>query len=231
MKNYSLFLLLILLSSNAFSNVQEYIDGCVKGDLDACDYAADSYKEGDETHQDINEAFKYYSKACDLNSGYGCRWFGLFQDPDFNEYKIPKSYKNSSSAYRKGCNLGDSTSCNNLATAYKQGKGIGLDLAIARKYYIQACTQMDDGDACANLGYMYDEGQGVTIDKSLAAKYYAMGCDQFDEGMSCFNLANFFYNGEGVQENKSRAKAYYSKACENGDDNGCSSLEDLAFPQ
>ncbi len=224
MKKIRILALLLLVSSSAFASVQEYKDACMKGNADACDYAGDAYDEGDGVVKDDQEAYKYYLKACQLNSGYGCRWLGIYQDPDFDEYTTPKSYQSAFDSYTKGCNLEDSTSCNNMATAYKQGKGVDKDLALARKYYIQGCVDMDDGDACANLGYMYEVGQGVVIDHIAAAKYYTKGCDELENGVSCYNLGLFFKSGVGVKKSQSQAKLYFAKACEHGDSDGCSEL-------
>ena len=55
----------------------------------------------------------------------------------YKDFMIAKVY------YEKACDLGDSISCNDIASLYEKGKGVPIDMEKAKEYYAKAC---DFGD-------------------------------------------------------------------------------------
>lgn len=88
------------------NNIVTFKKACEKNDSGACVKVGRIYFRGLDIKKDLNEAEKYFKKACDLNNGFGCyNLTGLSQEgkgkwggPDWSEYQ-------------KACDLGIITMC------------------------------------------------------------------------------------------------------------------------
>jgi hypothetical protein len=221
-------ILLALYAVPALADVKADIEACHRGDKVRCEDVADAYEEGDGVQLDQAKALEYYDKACQMDSAYGCRSYGLYVDPVFEEYKVEKNLQASNMAYKKGCDLSDAASCNNIGVIYRDGIGVEKNPLLAKQYLTKACLEIEEGEgeACLSLGYMYDYGKGIKANQVKARAIYQKGCDEFEHGASCYNLAYMHEFGEGGARDRKLGKAYYEKACEYGDEDGCDTLKD-----
>jgi len=225
MNKFIITLIVLFSYTNANADINLDIEQCAKANINACVDVADSYEE----RGDHSSALSYYQKSCDLNSGYGCRWAGIYLDPHFSEYKVNKNKKLSISTYIKSCKLSDATSCNNIGVDYRDGNGVNKNLALAKKYFQQSCVEIEDGEGegCYNLGYIYDNGKGAKTNKPQAVKFYNIGCELLEHSESCYALGHiYYYGGEGVTKNHKKSKIYFSRSCEYGLDDGCLAMKD-----
>ncbi len=72
---------------------------------------------------------------------------------------------------------GDATAQYNLAQLYRQGRGIPVDLRLARYWYGEAAAR-GNGYAQFNLGMMYERGDGVPMDMVEAHAWYRRAAAQ-----------------------------------------------------
>ena len=105
--------------------------------------------------------------------------------------------------YRKACDGGDLTACNNLGNEYDRGRGVTLDKAQAVALYRKAC----DGAVpvgCDNLGGMYEEGRGVALDAGRAVSSFRNPLRQrgFLKAAHGWGLACMKGKGQGVAPDK-----------------------------
>lgn len=78
----------------------------------------------------------------------------------------------------KGCSKGALKSCNQLATAYKKGDGVPVDLKKMLELYTKACDG-GEGGGCSHLASIYGYGdlapQDLVKAKAFSAKACALG--------------------------------------------------------
>ncbi|MEJ2609340.1 MAG: tetratricopeptide repeat protein [Candidatus Thiodiazotropha sp.] len=227
MKFQHILILFALCAAPALADVKADIEACHRGDKVSCEDLADAYDTGDGVPHDQAKALEYYNKACQMDSAYGCRWYGIYIDPDFEEYKVEKNQQACAAAYKKGCDLDDASSCNNIGVIHRDGIGVEKNALLAKQYLTKACYEIEEGEgeACLNLGYMFSNGKGIKADQVKARAIYQKGCDEFENAASCYNLAIMYEYGEGGAPDSKLEKAYYTKACENGDEDGCDALK------
>jgi TPR repeat protein len=118
----------------------------------------------------------------------------------------------SARAYTRGCDQGDSTSCNNLANDLYYGDGVPIDWAQSARLYIRAC---DGGNAvgCANVGYLAEYGDGVPLDMKKAERSYADACS-LGSAYGCVHLDMLAAYRSGVPHAPEQAAARWRSACE-----------------
>lgn len=80
--------------------------------------------------KDISKAERFFVKACNNNEAIGCRGLGAMYEGD-------KKIK----YYEIACNLGDTSSCYNLASDYEHGFNIGINLEKALDFYSKMNNQ------------------------------------------------------------------------------------------
>lgn len=77
--------------------------------------------------------------------------------------------------YSRGCDLGNSLTCNALGVALDYGEGAARDPERAVAAFERAC-KLGDSLGCANLGYMFENGEGVARDGARARSLYRDAC-------------------------------------------------------
>ena len=122
--------------------------------------------------QNYQQAFKYFKKACELNSGYGCGNLSILY---YNGRGVKQNFAEAFKFAKKACDLNLMT-CYNVGFYYTEGKGVRQDFVNARKYWEKACNA-NDAMACNNVGVLYYNGQGVKQNLSTAKEYYGKACD------------------------------------------------------
>ncbi len=125
--------------------------------------------------------------------------------------KMPDDPAKRAKINEKGCAKGAMKSCNQLATAYKEGDGVSPDIKKAIELYTKACDA-GYGGGCNRLGNMYKKGDGVAPDGAKAAAFYEKTCS-LGEGAGCNNAANAYGYGETVPQDLPKAKSLAARAC------------------
>jgi TPR repeat protein len=76
--------------------------------MDSCVNLGSLYETGDGVTLDAKEAERLYIKGCDGGQAHGCQYVGVM-------YRDAKDVAHAAAYFKKGCNLGDATSCSELA--------------------------------------------------------------------------------------------------------------------
>lgn len=82
-----------------------------------CNLVSDMFFKGQATETNLDEAFKYGKKSCDLSDSTGCSQAGLVTYTSaYLEKDIAKA-EQAFQFYKKACDLGDQTACKEYAEA------------------------------------------------------------------------------------------------------------------
>jgi TPR repeat protein len=129
--------------------------------------------------------------------------------------------------YEKACGLRESRACNNLGTAWSEGKNgaPAVDHRKARALYEKACA-LNNGLGCFNLGNVYRLGEGVEVDLEIALRYFQKSCD-LDEAKGCTELAILYYEGTAVPKDFEAAMILLEKGCRLGSQAACQNFDVL----
>lgn len=127
----------------------------------------------------------------------------------------------------KACDLKISRACNNVGTAWSDGKNGATDVdhGKARKYYDKACA-MKNGLGCFNLGNVYRLGEGVAVDLKNALAQFKKSCD-LDEAKGCTEQGIMYYEGKVVPKDVKKATELLEKACALKSEAACKNVEIL----
>jgi len=101
-----------------------------------------------------------------------------------------------------------------LGHAYRDGKGLPQNRALAAKWFRRAADQ-GDADAEDSLGIMYGVGEGVERDKEEAVRWYHKAAKQ-GNAKAMFNLGASYYNGDGVATDDVTSYVWFLLAQEAG---------------
>ncbi len=120
--------------------------------------------------------------------------------------------------YRKAAELGDRLGAYNLAVAYRDGIGTGVDGEAAARWFDKAAAAGDE-TAAFNLGVLLDDGSLVEEDKARAAAFYRLAAEGGNVD-AMINLGLMLEAGEGVAQDLPVAAGYFRRAAERGDSYG-----------
>jgi TPR repeat protein len=149
---------------------------CDGGDARACHTVGAAHEFGDGATEDIAEARKFYSRACDLKRAESCVYLGRM----FNDGAgAPVDDKEAAKLFQRACDLHEPEGCHRLAGLHVDGSGVPKDPKKAADLERRAC---DAGfrHACMALAGMYKQGQAGTKDGAAAAKVHAQMCARGD---------------------------------------------------
>lgn len=161
------------LKKDKLRSVSLFERACTGGNFERCDYLGNYYTSwADSAHKDATRAAQFWEKACDgkhapactnLGRAYGGRW-GFERDS-----------AKALSLHERGCALGDSGGCMELAVLHHPGKGAHPD---AQRWAASMEKVCDDnrGDVCLQLGLHYDLGLFVPKDTAHADELFKKGC-------------------------------------------------------
>jgi TPR repeat protein len=156
-------------------------------------------------------------RACLLGQAESCYQVGLSFYYGHDGY--PRDRVNSSHAFSRGCDLGESRSCNNLGDALAYGDGIGRDAEGAAAAFLKAC-HYGEALGCANLGFMAEHGQGVPRDLVRARALYRQACGAGDI-YGCLHADMVAAQDAGVPRDPEKALARWRRACDARDARAC----------
>lgn len=182
---------------------------------------------------------------CLLGKADACFAVGLRYSAGLDGFPLDAS--RSAAAYARGCDAGQSISCNNLGDACEYGRGVPRDLERAATLYQRACG-LGEALGCANLGHLIENGEGVARDPARARVLYADACRSGDpyaclhaemidshgsldswqracdrgSPRACTFVGIVYEDGpDGYHRDKDRSMRAMERACKLGDERGC----------
>jgi Sel1 repeat len=117
------------------------------------------------------------------------------------------------------CRARDAASCYTLGVAHLMGLGIAADSTAAFRYYDQACA-LQMRRACSVLGQMNRYGVGTGTDPARAVAAYEQACN-LSFLPACVSLAELVASGQGTPKNEHRARGLFRQACQMGEPSAC----------
>jgi len=142
----SLFILVPQIYAGALKNIKK----CSDGDPLACYHTGMLFEEGKGTKPNLSKAKRYYKKSCTLGYGTGCNHVAKI-------LRKEKKYQSAFNYYLTGCHFNQANACYDLASLYKEGKGIHLNYKKAKQYYKKAC-RLGNKTSCKNYAYLDRNG-------------------------------------------------------------------------
>jgi len=178
------------------------------------------YLNGRGVEKDSKRALSYYHEGCLHGSGEACGYAGTMVLDAGNA-------KKSRRLREKACTLSHAASCNDLGSAWAEGKNGAekVDQGKARSYYERAC-KLKDGLGCFNLGNAHRLGEGVARDPKRALELFQTSCD-LRTAKGCTELAILHFEGKVTPKNVALAISLFEKACKLGSPVACKNLEIL----
>ena len=152
--------------------------------------------------------------ACLSGQGEACLQVGLLFR--LGESGFPEDLAKAVAAYTRGCNVGESRSCNNLGDALAYGEGVARDLEKAVGTFDKAC-HLGEALGCANLGFRLERGLGATRDVAKARALYRDACN-VGSPYACLHAALLAAQGGQPPRDPAGAAARWVRACEKGGD-------------
>jgi TPR repeat protein len=160
-------------SLQAQDEVAQLERDCDAGKAEACVNLGHRFSFGAYgTTRNPPRGVEFWEKACNLDNGEGCRWFGqLCQDPACT-----------APAYQKGCDLGNEDACHRGAAMHAFN---GRQPDITRHVgFLEKGCDLRVGLHCLQLGLIYDVGLGLPKDTARANELFKKGC-LFDNEQAC----------------------------------------------
>ena len=106
--------------------------GCDAKEYMACFYLAKAYNNGKGVPKDKDKASKYFSMACDGGYHKSCTNVGL--------RLITSNPTKALAMFKKGCEADSKYGCGMTGVMYRDGRGVPVDKAQAKKYFKKACS-------------------------------------------------------------------------------------------
>lgn len=130
----------------------------------SCFVAGGMYLRGEETEKDEARARELYERACTHGWGAACDRLADLDKP------------NAITWLRRGCELGDIWSCNNLGVHLQAGTGVPRDVVEARRVFAKACDYtVVHAVACRNLGFSLRDD--APVDPEGARRAFRRACE------------------------------------------------------
>ncbi|XP_025156551.1 uncharacterized protein LOC105186426 [Harpegnathos saltator] len=141
----------------------------------SCAKYGDFLAIGKGCKKDVQTAYKYMSKGCELNDQYGCLHAGVLGTSKQNvgEEDRATQIQKAAKQLMKACDMYNSdTACFYLAGMYLSGlEGvIDRNYKEAYKLSLKSC-ELGNPYACANLSQMHARGDGVEKNNALAETF------------------------------------------------------------
>ena len=211
-------------------------------------FLAHKYFSGNGVPQDYVEAYRWFSRAVELqgkNATDALFWLGYMQE---NGYGVEVNYQKAIYYYKQvadGRKPGISKTLDSVAMIpdcmfrlgylYQHGIGVNVDYTLATHYYENA-MQYDHASAIFNYGCMVFDGQGCTVSQSEALRlwYKAANVATYDDEpvvsgiiQAMFNIGVCKEMGYGCLVDYDEALMWYKKAMGYGHERAESAIENL----
>lgn len=171
--------------------------GCDIKYMPACANLGYVYKKGEGVAKDMDRAVALFTQACDNGAGPAC--FSLSALYDAHEEGMwHEDPALANAALLKGCDVGDTDSCQNLAYHYREGYGVARNPVRAASLLSAACNDATSID-CSMLSSERFIGDGTRYTGTnvapafvkVAGVYQAACDDHFAQG--CLSLATLIW--------------------------------------
>ncbi|CAD8068203.1 unnamed protein product [Paramecium primaurelia] len=167
---------------------------------------ASIYYLGRVVAPDYKIAYKYFSKAAELQNEQGMFQLGLMH---LFGQGVEQDFEKSRSWFERAAKLGSVSAMNNLGNIYRSGIGTHIQIEEAKKYYRMAA---DKGDLCAmtNLATVL-----LQCNPTEAFDWYLQAAKGGFENAQ-YNLAVLYEEGTGTKLNLQQALYWYKQAAQAG---------------
>ena len=197
-------------------NLVEYLKNCESSVIEksksaqACLSAGYCYSNGIDPAsgafmtKDFAIAVHDFETACIRGSGLGC--FEVGTDYEEGKGSMKQDYSRAADYYRKACNFGYNTGCNNLASLYAAGQGVKQDLTQAAALYRKSCNG-GNGTGCTNLKAL--SAPAKTVASSQATSSPAPGANPDPSHKTIKDPAEYndYMNTLYLRDDQARANA------------------------
>ena len=147
---------------------------------------ASSAEKGDQ-----KQAFKYYTRGCDLNDADCCLHSGLIMISKTKPAIIERDVTKGMEALTKSCKMNNGTACFYLS---------GM--------FISGVHKTDDAKKSTN-----PDDYLVAKDMKKAFEFASKACE-LDNIYACANLSQMYMKGDGTERNEKKAEIFRKKALE-----------------
>lgn len=117
-----------------------------------CYFSGQAYAKGTVVKKDVQKAFDFFNKSCDLGFTDGCMIVGSSY---YYGQDVEKDYMKAREIFSTACEQGDANGCFLLGSVYDLGHGVKRDVEMANEMYSQACEYGSD------MGCKYKKELGV----------------------------------------------------------------------
>ncbi|MBQ00149.1 MAG: hypothetical protein CL477_05655 [Acidobacteria bacterium] len=205
-------------------------NNCAEGFAWSCNELGILLGEGTLVAGDTNGAAASFARACDLGLAVGCTNADALASGGLGFTRASTSFAyawayQDTPPLREACDSGDGEGCYLLASAYREGRGVAQDEALARELYSRSCD-LGWPTGCSALAEVYLRGEGVAVDFRRAADGFDQACTA-GEAMSCLRLGLMYRAGEGIAPDETRSRALIEQACDMGLPTACEMLAGL----
>lgn len=168
---------------------------------------------------DAVKALDLYRKGCKLGHGPACFSAGTYSW-DFARTDAAKA--ESSEDLKRGCDAGDSNSCNTYGFRLERGLGVAKDEKGGLPFYLKACDLKHEV-ACVNGAIDLENGLGTDKDYAKARSLYDKACEMKSKD-GCFWSAVMLKNGKGVAADLTKAREVFVDLCKQEYARSCSQM-------
>lgn len=186
-----------------------------------------------ERKSEYEVAAGLYKKACDADSGVGCRQLSRLASTGLG---VQRDLHTAMNLEERACTLNDGVACAIQAERYWTATGVYPSEQRARELYNRAVDLLDaqckagSGEACSQLGVVFTNGWGIQADLERAEAAYRSGADldskacKEEDGSACLRLASAKKKGRGVPVDAAASVTLFETACLYGVANACREL-------
>jgi TPR repeat protein len=168
-----------------------------------------------------SEQLATFKKACELESAYGCAWYGA----KLLQSKKPEEHSEAIPKLELACQGSSGFGCSELGFAYLKGTGVAEDDEKAADYELRSC-RLGFGSGCASLGNAYANGIGRQKNEASALDAYKAAC-KLDKQNGCYALGIAYLRGVGAPKDPTAARAQLTLACDAGHADACRVLAEM----
>ncbi|HWZ92335.1 MAG TPA: tetratricopeptide repeat protein, partial [Polyangiaceae bacterium] len=167
------------------------------------------------------EQLTTFKKACELESAFGCAWFGarLLQS------KKTEDHGEAISHLEFACDGSSGFGCSELGLAYSKGIGVTEDPDKAADYQARSC-RLGYGSGCVRIGDAYATGVGRKKNAEQSLDAYKAAC-QLDKKYGCYALGVAYLSGVGAPKDPAAARSQLTVACDAGHADACRVLAEM----
>ena len=199
-------------------------NSCAGGNALSCNELGILLAEGTAAPVNREQAATAFNQACAAGLSVGCANAevlaagGLRFTHGSTAFAYAFTYEDPD-PLRDACDADDGEGCYVLALAYREGRGVARDPAMARELFSRSC-ELDWAQACAETARLYLQADGVALDQTRALELFARACD-LGNAPACGEVAGIYLRGDGVPASPARAAGNFNRGCVGGDAMSC----------